>query len=268
MPLEALIFDVDGTLAETEELHRQAFNETFRAFGLDWVWPRELYRELLDVTGGRERILHYIDRHAPAGGAGVRAKAREMHADKTARYVKLVRAGGLAPRPGVRRLIAEAHEAGLKLVIATTTRPGNVEALLRAMIGREALSWFSVIAAGDVVPAKKPASDIYDYALRQLGCPATACVAFEDSANGVRAARRAGLAVVATPSLYLSADDFSESCSVLSDLGEPGRPARHLAGWRFPKDYVDLASLRSMLDETGGAGTPSGTHSVADGPAR
>ncbi len=180
MPLEALIFDVDGTLAETEELHRQAFNEAFHAFGLDWVWPRDLYRELLGVTGGRERILHYIDHYAPAGGSGARAKVSEMHADKTVRYVKLIRAGDVAPRPGVRRLIAEAHDAGLRLAIATTTRPGNVEALLGAMIGREALSWFSVIAAGDIVPAKKPARDIYDYALRELGCAASACVAFED----------------------------------------------------------------------------------------
>jgi len=249
MPLEALIFDVDGTLAETEELHRQAFNEAFHAFGLDWVWPRDLYRELLGVTGGRERILHYIDHYAPAGGAAARAKVSEMHADKTVRYVKLIRAGDVAPRPGVRRLIAEAHDAGLRLAIATTTRPGNVEALLGAMIGREALSWFSVIAAGDIVPAKKPARDIYDYALRELDCAASACVAFEDSANGVRAARQAGLAVVATPSFFLSADDVSESASVLSDLGEPGRPARHLAGWRFAKGYVDLAGLRSMLDE-------------------
>ncbi len=109
MPLEALIFDVDGTLAETEELHRQAFNETFRAFGLDWVWPRELYRELLDVTGGRERILHYIDRHAPAGGAGVRAKAREMHAEKTARYVNAC--ARRRARPAPRRQAADRRGA-------------------------------------------------------------------------------------------------------------------------------------------------------------
>ena len=166
MPLEALIFDVDGTLAETEELHRQAFNETFRAFGLDWMWPPELYRELLRVTGGRERIIHYVDHYAPAGSGGALATAREMHADKTARYAKLLRAGEAPPRPGVRRLIAEAHDAGLRLAIATTTSPGNVEPLLGAVLRPRALSWFSVIAAGDIVPAKKPAPDIYDYALR------------------------------------------------------------------------------------------------------
>jgi beta-phosphoglucomutase-like phosphatase (HAD superfamily) len=256
MPLEALIFDVDGTLAETEELHRQAFNETFRAFGLDWVWERDLYRELLRVTGGRERIAHFVDLHAPAGAAGALARVREMHAEKTARYAALARTGDAPPRPGVRRLIEEAHAAGVPLAIATTTSPGNVEPLLGAMIGPDALSWFSVIAAGDIVPAKKPAPDIYDYVLRALGCAASNCVAFEDSQNGVRAARQAGLAVVATPSFYSSADDFGESASVLSDLGEAGEPARHIAGWRFGKGFVDLAGLRSLLDAAAIASPP------------
>jgi HAD superfamily hydrolase (TIGR01509 family) len=270
MPLEALIFDVDGTLAETEELHRRAFNETFRAFGLDWDWAKDIYRELLDVTGGRERILHYIERYAPPDAARARTRIGDLHAEKTARYEMRVRAGDAAPRPGVRRLIGEAHDAGLKLAVATTTRPGNVEALLRVMIGDTALSWFGVIAAGDVVPAKKPARDIYDYALRELGCAAPACVAFEDSANGVRAANQAGLAVVATPSCYLSADDLSESASVLTDLGEPREPARHIAGWRFAKGYVDLAGLRSMLEATNltRRGAPSPASRLASGPAR
>jgi beta-phosphoglucomutase-like phosphatase (HAD superfamily) len=250
MPLEALIFDVDGTLAETEELHRQAFNETFQAFGLDWNWDRDLYRDLLRVTGGRERITHFVDVYAPAGGASARDRLREMHAEKTARYAALARTGDAAARPGVRRLIEEAHTAGLRLAIATTTSPGNVEPLLGAMIGPAALSWFSVVAAGDIVPAKKPAPDIYDYALRELRCAASGCVAFEDSQNGVLAASQAGIAVVATPSFYSDADDFSASASVLSDLGEAGRPARHIAGWRFGKGFVDLAGLRSMLAAT------------------
>ncbi len=248
MPLKALIFDVDGTLAETEELHRQAFNETFDAFGLDWAWDKDVYRNLLRVTGGRERIAHYIDAYAPAGGAGAREKLRRMHTEKTARYATLVRAGDVAARPGVRRLIEEAHRAGLRLAIATTTSPSNVEPLLDALIGPAARRWFGVIAAGDMVPAKKPAPDIYAHALRELRCDAFDCVAFEDSANGALAARRAGLAVVATPSLYSCEDDFSTASSLLSDLGEPDEPLRHIAGWRFSKGFVDLAGLRSMLN--------------------
>ncbi len=247
MPLEALIFDVDGTLAETEELHRRAFNETFRAFGLDWAWDPELYRALLRVTGGRERIVHFIDHYAPPGGAAALARIREIHTEKTARYAGLVRAGGAAARPGVRRLIREAHDAGLKLAIATTTSPGNVAPLLDSLVGPGARSWFSAVAAGDMVAAKKPAPDVYEFALRHLGCDASACVAFEDSQNGVLAARHGGIAVVATPSLYSEADDFSASASVIGNLGEPDAPARWIGGFRFDKGFVDVAGLRAML---------------------
>jgi hypothetical protein len=121
MPLEALIFDVDGTLAETEELHRLAFNETFSAFGLDWSWSPELYGKLLRITGGQERIRHYVDTWSPRGGAIALAHLGEIHADKSKRYAELVETCLAEPRPGVRRLIFEAHEQGLRLAIATTT---------------------------------------------------------------------------------------------------------------------------------------------------
>lgn len=247
MPLEALIFDVDGTLAETEELHRQAFNETFQSHGFDWTWNAELYRKLLRVTGGRERIRHYVEHWRPRGGETALAHLGEMHAEKSRRYASLVATRGGESRPGIHRLVTEAHDQGVRLAIATTTSPGNVEPLLRALLGQDASSWFSVIAAGDIVPSKKPAPDIYFHALRQLGYDASCCIAFEDSENGVRAARWAGLAVVATPSLYASDDDFSAATSLLSDLGEPDRPHRHIAGQRFSKGYVDLDGLRALL---------------------
>lgn len=246
MPLEALIFDVDGTLAETEDLHRRAFNETFAAFGLDWVWDKELYRKLLQITGGKERLEHYIACWKPAGGERALAQLAEIQADKSERYIGFVTSGAVVPRPGICRLIEEAHAQGVKLGIATTSLPANVEALLRRMLGQDAPSWFSVIAAGDIVASKKPAPDVYHYALNKLGCPAASAVAFEDSENGVKAARSAGIAVVATPSAFLCGDDFSLAASLLSDLGEPDRPFRHIAGWRFGKDYVDLAGLRDL----------------------
>jgi beta-phosphoglucomutase-like phosphatase (HAD superfamily) len=211
MPLEALIFDVDGTLAETEELHREAFNETFAAFGLYWIWDAGLYRELLRVTGGRERIAYYADHFRPQGADAALARLAQIHADKTARYADIVRAKAAQPRPGVRRIITEAHDKGVRLAIATTTSPSNIEPLLTALLGPEAINWFGVIAAGDVAPTKKPSPDIYHYALQKLGCAASRCVAFEDSQNGVLAARRAVLPVIATPSLYSSNDDFSRS---------------------------------------------------------
>lgn len=230
VPLEALIFDVDGTLAETEEVHRQAFNATFAAFGLAWHWDRALYAVLLKVTGGKERILHYVAGWQPPGGAAAAGQVAALHAAKTARYVALVEDGRIALRPGVGRLLAEARAAGLKLAIATTTSRPNVDSLIRATLGAEASALFDAVAAGDMVAAKKPAPDIYRLALAQLGSPATGCIAFKDSANGVRSAAAAGLAVVATPGLYSAHDDLSGAAVCHDDLST-----------------VDLDSLRRLL---------------------
>ena len=215
MKLQALIFDVDGTLAETEELHRQAFNESFAASGLSWVWDQALYARLLEVTGGKERIAHYL-RDYGTDVALDRAAIAALHADKTARYTALVAEGGLALRPGVARLIAEAEAAGIRLAIATTTSRPNVDALLRATLGRQP---FDVIAAGDEVTAKKPAPDVYELALGRLALPAAACVALEDTLNGLRSAQGAGLRCVMTKSLYGGAGPFPGALAVVDDLG-------------------------------------------------
>jgi beta-phosphoglucomutase-like phosphatase (HAD superfamily) len=247
MPLEALIFDVDGTLAETEEAHRQSFNEAFAAVGVDWRWDKELYRELLQVTGGKERLQHYIDAWKPRGGEVALARFAEIYEEKSARYAALVASGAAPARPGVRRLITEAHERGVRLAIATTSLPGSVDLVLRAMFGEEGPSWFAVIAAGDVVARKKPAPDVYRFVLDTLGCHPGSCVAIEDSENGVKAARAAGLPVIAAPSYYLKGDDFSLATSVLTDLGEPDRPCRQISGLRFDRDYVDIDGLNAWL---------------------
>jgi HAD superfamily hydrolase (TIGR01509 family) len=247
MPLEALIFDVDGTFAETEETHRLTFNEAFRAAGLDWNWTPELYRDLLQITGGKERILHYIEAYRPLGGEAARGRIAAMHADKAVRYAAAVANGALKPRRGIARLVREAHAAGVRLAIATTSTPGSVEAMLRAFFGADASILFDVIAAGDIVANKKPAPDVYLYALEKLGLSASACVAFEDSHKGLLAARAAGLTVIVTPSFYLSADDYSAATSVVSDLGEPEAPYRFIAGAHVGQGYVDIAGLRDMI---------------------
>ncbi len=247
MPLEALIFDVDGTLAETEEMHRRAFNESFAALGLGWTWDKEVYRKLLQVTGSRERLEHYIEAWKPPRADWALAHVSDIQADRAARYVAYVEAGAVLPRPGVCRLISEAHAQDVRLAIATTSLPVNVEALLRKMLGDDAPSWFTVIAAGDVVAEKKPAPDVYLYALKKLGCAPGEAVAFEDSENGVVAATAAGIATVATPSAYLFDDDLAKATSVLTDLGEPNRSYRWIGGWRFRSGYVDIAGLRDLL---------------------
>ena len=226
--LQAIIFDVDGTLAETErDGHRPAFNRAFAEAGLDWHWDAALYGELLAVTGGKERIRHYAAQYAPqvAARADFGELVQRLHAAKTRHYVALVEAGALPLRPGVGALIAGARRAGIRLAIATTTSPANVDALLCATLGPQSPGWFEVIGAGDVVPAKKPAPDIYQWVLERLALPATACLAIEDSALGLRAARGAGIPALVTVSEYTAAQNFAGAMLLLRDLGQlaPGQ---------------------------------------------
>lgn len=244
MEIQALLFDVDGTLADTEEAHRHAFNEAFVRVGLDWHWDQALYRELLKVAGGKERILSYAARYRPDDEMFVAERLRDVHGFKTESYTALVAVGAVTLRPGVARLIAEARSAGLKLGIATTTSLPNVIALLRSTLRRSPDDLFDVIAAGDMVARKKPWPDIYKLALGELGLPASSCIAFEDSRNGVLAARRAGLATVVTPSTYTSDEDFDDVLCVLSDFGEPKRPYHHIGGAGADDGFVTVASLR------------------------
>jgi HAD superfamily hydrolase (TIGR01509 family) len=219
--LQALIFDVDGTLADTErDGHRVAFNAAFRDAGLDWNWNPRLYGELLAVTGGKERMVHYAKLHAPqlAARADFDSFVRKLHTLKTSHYVHLVEGGALPLRPGMANMIREARKAGLKLAIATTTSPENVSTLLRASLAHDAAKWFDVIGAGDIVPAKKPAPDIYLWVLERLGLPAADCLAVEDSAHGLKAATAAGIPTVITENDYTHGQDFSGAVAVLPDF--------------------------------------------------
>lgn len=221
--LQALIFDVDGTLAETErDGHRPAFNAAFAEHGLDWYWDEMLYGELLAIAGGKERIRHYAPRRAPdiAARPEFDCLVRDLHAAKTRHYLRLVESASLPLRPGVAALIQQARQRGLRLAIATTTTPENVTTLLNATLGAESPDWFEVIGAGDIVPHKKPAPDIYRWVLDRLALPAENCLAIEDSANGLQAARAAGMRCLVTPNNYTAGEDFSGAWQVLSDLLE------------------------------------------------
>ena len=221
--LRALVFDVDGTLADTESAHRAAFNEAFAQAGLDWHWYEPLYVNLLRVTGGKERIAHYR-----ALKQGLEAAPDDwvkdplvlkLHALKTEAYDRRVRAGKVALRPGIQAIIESALTHGLRLAIATTTTPINIDALLSANIGRDWASRFDVIENGQTAPIKKPDPQVYLQAVQRLQLNASECLAFEDSRNGLRAATAAGLATIITPTRFTAQDDFSGALQVLPDLG-------------------------------------------------
>jgi HAD superfamily hydrolase (TIGR01509 family) len=246
--LQAVLLDVDGTLADTEEIHRQAFNAAFAGAGLDWEWDRVLYQELLAVTGGKERIRYYLERERPdfklpADGAAFIAG---LHQAKTAHYIDALAGGRVPLRPGVERLLREIRAAGLRLAIVTTTTPDNITALLEHSFSEAAHDWFEVIAAGGVVPQKKPAPDIYHYALEQLDLPPQACIAIEDSLNGLQSALGAGVVTLVTVNPYTADQDFGGAALVLDHLGEPDQPCTVLAGAPAPDGLVDCAFLRRL----------------------
>ncbi len=218
----AFIFDVDGTLADTELVHLEAFNAAFAQEGLDWVWDVPLYTRLLEVSGGRERIRHYWQQ-VNAGvqdidGTALQVWIDHLHELKTAHYEERVRAGAVRLRPGVLALIEAARAAGLRLAIATTTSPVNIAALLRSAMGPDWRLAFEVVEDASTAPLKKPHPQVYLQTLQRLGLPASQCLAFEDSANGLRAARAAGLATVVTPNAFTAHHDFAGALRVLSSL--------------------------------------------------
>ena len=246
--LQALIFDVDGTLADTErDGHRVAFNQAFRQFGLDWHWSEALYGDLLSVTGGKERMAFYVEKYDKPEKVheDLSDLIRQLHAAKTENYVGLLEQSAIPLRPGVERLLREARDDGLRLAIATTTTPQNVTSLLENALGADSAGWFEVIGAGDIVPHKKPAADIYNYVLDEMQLSPADCIAFEDSLNGIRSSQGAGLKTIITYNGYTRDDDFSGAELVLDQMGDPGNPSVDLQR-AYDQDFLTIELVKQM----------------------
>lgn len=255
MKLEALIFDVDGTLVDTEELHRQSYNQTFVDFGINWDWNAATYTELLSVSGGQARIAHYIDLvdMMPDEKTRLRRIIPAIHKEKTRLYGELAANKNVALRPGIARLIDEAHTAGIRVGLVASSASENVETLVSSALGNKLRKAVGAIVCGDMVKRKKPAPDIYELMLTMLHVPAQATVAFEDSLNGLTAAKSVGLFTVVTPSRWTMTHAFQGADVVLSSLGDPDQPVDAADRAKIGAPCLELAALQKLRSEKGPA---------------
>jgi len=247
---DALIFDVDGTLAETErDGHRVAFNRAFQDFGLSWYWPVGLYGQLLKIAGGKERIQYFIKRYQPPLDyqADLNDLIVDLHRVKTAYFKQLLLDHAIPLRPGVKRLLDEARRHQVRLAIATTSAKDNVIPLLETLLGPDSPQWFEVIAAGDMVPQKKPAPDIYNLVINAMGLNPHRCLVLEDSQQGLEAATAAGLTTVVTVNDYTRNHYLGTAKLVVNHLGEPGQPFEVLQGDANHAYYFSLDLASSLL---------------------
>lgn len=220
--IKAFIFDQDGVIIDTEkDGHRVAFNETFESFGYDFTWSVEEYHELLQIAGGKERMRHYL--HTKGFGVKIDPKDEDeliktLHKQKTETFIGLLEGGKLPLRSGVKRLMMEIKEAGLTLGICTTSNQRSASAVANQILKD---IQFDFVLAGDVVNEKKPDPEIYNLALSQTGYAPLECTVIEDSHNGVMAAHKAGMRIVATTNYYTAQEDLSHADLVVTRLGDP-----------------------------------------------
>lgn len=246
MALKAILFDVDGTLAETEMAHLAAFNRAFADWGLPWAWSRDDYAELLSVTGGRERIKYFVESRGIDTPENFDAGA--LHKHKTKLYNESFAQKGVPLRTGIERLILEARASGVKIAIATTTSRPNVDSLIASTLGEEAIDWFSTFACGEDVARKKPSPEVYQVCLERLGIQPEEAVAMEDSINGLKSAVQAGIPTIITPSSFTQGEDFSGALTVVSDLGDPKSSLAWLSGVRVEGPTLDLPTIRTLVE--------------------
>ena len=255
--MNALVFDCDGVLADTERYgHLPAFNQVFREFGLPVEWSVEEYGRRLKIGGGKERMASLLTPEfvaaagLPTDPEGQAAEIARWHKRKTAIYTEMVAEGRLPPRPGIHRIITDAQDAGWKLGVASTSAEASVHAILEYAVGAERAARFDVFLAGDCVPKKKPAPDLYLLALENLAVDPAAVLVVEDSRNGLEAAIAAGLRCLVTVNGYTEKEDFSEATLVVSSLGDPDGEQTTVIANRSgarPGAFVTLADVEACL---------------------
>jgi HAD superfamily hydrolase (TIGR01509 family) len=253
--LKAIIFDMDGTLADTEDIHRLAFNQAFAEFEFDWQWSVEEYKQLLCISGGKERIRNYLQQRniVPKEHKDLWHLAESVHIRKSDIYRDMLVAGHIQLRPGVKRLIEDAISNNITLAIATSSSQKNVETLLLNALGKNALTLFSAIVTCDIVEDKKPSPAAYQLTLAELGLEPQNCVAIEDTYNGNKAALGAKLKTIITTHLYTLDDDFSQASLVIDQLGEPDCFFTLQSGNSFGKQFVDVALLQRICADRAAA---------------
>ena len=245
--IKAIFFDQDGVIIDTErDGHRVSFNETFNEFGFSFAWGVDEYHELLQISGGKERMRHYLQTKGfgkPVPPEEADDLIARMHKRKTALFIEMVESGRLPLRPGIHRFMHEAMAAGLKLGVCTTSSEKAAHAIAYTIL--KDIS-FEVVLAGDVVEKKKPAPDIYNLALQKTGLQPDQVFVVEDSRNGVLAGKAAGLRVLATTNVYTENEDLSPAEIIVSCLGDPEGekavlrkgPAEVVRDWVVPVEAV------------------------------
>ena len=259
--MNALVFDCDGVLAETElHGHLVAFNRMWERAGVPWRWSEEQYAEKLKIGGGKERMRALFSEPAfqaaypvPKDELAQKELLADWHAKKTAIYQEIIASGNVPGRIGVKRLAEEALAAGWLLAVASTSAKPSVDAVLRFTVGEATASRFKVFA-GDIVPKKKPAPDIYLLVSRELGVPSDHCIAVEDSRNGLLAAVAAGIRTVVTTSYFTTGEKFDEAVLVLDSLGGHEEKACTVLANRTGRQigpYLKVTDLDAIVGEAG-----------------
>tara|TARA_B100000929_G_scaffold286637_1_gene272100 strand:- start:3710 stop:4483 length:774 start_codon:yes stop_codon:yes gene_type:complete len=245
MKLEGIIFDVDGTIADTEDIHRQAFNKAFSKFNLNWYWSKEKYHELLFISGGKERITKCLTED----GAVNEDKnfVEELHKCKSEYYRSILIDSDIGLRPGIKRLITEAKENNIKIGIATNSSTENLKTLIKKTFGIEPKELFNTIITNNIVIDKKPSPEVYYRALTDLKLSADNCIAIEDTANGNASAIKAGLRTIITTHAYTLDNDFSGASLVLNNLGEPKNGFCTDENFHCKKSYVDIELINTII---------------------